>query len=72
MTDQTKFRLNEISKIESILTKKLIKGKSCTKKLSKYAAAFDYLDENLILLSATSGRACIISPGSVVWAAVGI
>ena len=32
LTDQTKFRLNEVSKIEIILTKKLIKENYAVKK----------------------------------------
>ena len=41
-------------------------------KLSKYVAAFDYIDKILIVLSATSGGVCIISSASVVGAPVGI
>ena len=52
--------------MEIISTKKLTKKKSCSEKLSKYAAAFDYIDKILIVLSATSGGACIISSVSVV------
>ena len=42
------------------------------KKLSKYVAAFDYVDKILIVLSAKSGGVCIISSVSVVGAPVGI
>ena len=52
--------------MEIISTKKLTKKKSCSEKLSKYVAAFDYIDKILIVLSATSGGACIISLVSVV------
>ena len=41
-------------------------------KLSKYVAAFDYIDKILIVLSATSGGVWIISSVSVVGAPVGI
>ena len=34
--------------------------KTSSKKLSKYVAAFDYIDKVLIVLSATSGGVCII------------
>ena len=37
-----------------------------SKKLSKYIAAFDYIDKTLIALSATSGRISIISFTSVI------
>ena len=36
-----------------------------SKKLSKYIAAFDYLDKTLIVLSATSGEISISSFASV-------
>ena len=72
MTDQTKFRLNEISKIENYFNQEINQRKSCSKKLSKYVAAFDYIDKVLIVLSATSGGVCIISSVSVVGAPIRI
>ena len=38
LTDQTKFRLNELSKIENYFNQKFNQRKSCSKKLSKYVA----------------------------------
>ena len=61
MTDQTKFRLNEIIKIENYLNQAVNQRKLCSKKISKYVAAFDYIDKDLIVLSAASGGVCIIS-----------
>ena len=56
LTNQAKFRLNEISKIGNYFNGE-IKGKKINeKKLSKYVATFDYIDKTLIVLSATSGR----------------
>ena len=72
LTDQTKFRLNEISKIEKHFHQEINQRTSCSKKLSKYVAAFDYIDKILIVLSATSGEVCIISSVSVVGAPAGI
>ena len=43
-----------------------------TKKLSKYVTSFGYIDNDLIVLSATSGGVSIISFTSVVGAPVGI
>ena len=43
-----------------------------SKKLSKYIAAFDYIDKNLIVLSATSGGISIISFTSVIGIPAGI
>ena len=49
-----------------IFIKRLIKGNTTVKKLSKYVAAFDYIDKISIVLSAASSGICIISSGSVV------
>ena len=46
--------------------------KSCGKKLSKYVSVFDYIDQALIVLSATSSGVSIISFTSIVGAPVGI
>ena len=46
--------------------------KSCSKKLSKYVVAFDYIDKILIFFSATSGGISVISFTIVIGAAVGI
>ena len=46
--------------------------KSCRKKLSKNAAAFDYIDKISIALFATSGGVWIISSVSVVGAPIRI
>ena len=72
LTDQTKFRLNEIIKIENYLNSEINQRKLCSKKLSKDASAFDYIDKVLIVLSATSGEVSIIWLTSVVGAPVGI
>ena len=55
-----------------IIFTKINQRKSCTKKISNYFAAFDYIDNVLIALSATSGGVSIISFTSVVGAPVGI
>ena len=72
LTNQTKFRLDEISKIENYFIEEINQRKLCSKKLSKYVAAFDYIDKVLIVLSATNGGVCIISSVSVVGAPVGV
>ena len=68
---QTKYRLNEITKIENF-NQEINQRKSCSKKLSKYVAAFDYIDKILIVLSATTGGVSIISFTSIIGAPVGI
>ena len=55
LIEQTKFQLDEISKIENYFIEEINQRKSCSKKLSKYVAVFDYIDQALIVLSATSG-----------------
>ena len=72
LTNQTKFRLDEISKIENYFIEEINQRKSCSKKLSKYVTAFDYIDKILIVLSATSSGVSIISFTSVVGAPAGI
>ena len=72
LTDQTKFRLNKISKIENHFTEEINQRKSCSKKFSKYVAAFYYIDKFLIVLSTTSGGVSICSFTSIAGAPVGI
>ena len=72
LSEQTKFRLDEISKIENYFIEEINQRKSCSKKLSKYVAVFDYIDQALIVLSATSGGVSIISFTTIVGAPVGI
>ena len=72
LTNQTKFQLDEISKIENYFIEELNQRKSCSKKLSKYVAVFGYIDQALIVLSATNGEVSIILFPSIVGAPVGI
>ena len=72
MSEQTKFRLSEIIGIENYFHQEINQRKLCSKKLSKYIAAFDYIDKVLIVLSATSGGVCVISSVSALGAPVRI
>ena len=45
--EQTKFRLDEISKTEYYFIEEINQRKSHSKKLSKYVAVFDYIDQAL-------------------------
>ena len=47
LSDQTKFRLNEINNIKVYFNSEIQERKITSKKLSKYIAAFDYFDKNL-------------------------
>ena len=69
---KTKFRLDEISKIENYFHEEINQRKSCSKKLNKYVTTFDYIDKILIVLSATSSGVSIISFTSIIGAPVGI
>ena len=69
LTDQTKYRLNEISKIENYFNQEIKERKLNSKISSKYVAAFDYIDKDF--LSAKSGGISIISFASIIGAPVG-
>ena len=70
LSEQTKFRLSEIIGIENYFHQEINQRKSCSKKLSKYVAAFDYIDKILTVLSAATGGVSICSFTSVVGAPV--
>ena len=71
LCDQTKFRLNEITKTENYFNSEISQRKLCSKKLSTYVTTFDYIDKILIVLSATKGVG-IISHATFVGGPVGI
>ena len=60
------------SKIENYFNQEINQRELCSKKLSKYVAAFDYIDKVLIVLSTASGGVSIISFVSVAGAPIGI
>ena len=72
LSDQTKFRLYEIKKIDNYFIKEINQQKSYSKKLSKYVTIFDYIDQILIILSATTRGISIISFTTAIGAPVGI
>ena len=72
LTNQTKFQLDEISKSENYFIEEINQRKSCCKKLCKYVAVFDQINQALIVLSTASGGASIISFTSIAAAPVGI
>ena len=72
LSDQTKFRLDEIKKIETYFHEEINQRKLSSKKLSKYVTTFNYIYKILIILNATIGGICIVSRASVVGAPVGI
>ena len=72
LSDQTKFRLNEINKIKDYFNSEIQERKTMSEKLSKYIAAFNYIDKTLIVLPATSGGISILSFTSVIGVPLGI
>ena len=66
LSDQTKFRLNEINEYKGYFNSEIQERKIMSKILSKYIAAFDYIDKTLIVLSTTRGGISIISFASVI------
>ena len=70
LSDQIKFRLDEIKKIEDYFHEEINQRKLCSKKLSKYVTTFDYIDKISIVLSATARGVCIVSHATVVGAPV--
>ena len=61
-----------LSKLKNYFREEMNQRKACSKKLSKYVAAFDYIDKILIVLCATIGGVFIILFTSVVGAPVRI
>ena len=55
LSDQRKFRLDEISKIENYFIEEINQRKSYSQKLNKYITAFDYIDKILVVLRVTTG-----------------
>ena len=72
LTNQTNFRLDEISKIENNFIEEINQRKSSSNKLSKYVAVFDYIDQALSVLRAASGGVSIILFTSIIGGPVGI
>ena len=72
LSEQTKFRLDEISKIENYFVEEINQRESCGQKLNKYITTFDYVDKILVVLSATTGGVSVISFTSIIGAPVGI
>ena len=72
LSDQTKFRLHEIKKIENYFINEINESKSCSEKLNKYVTIFDYTGKILIILSATTGGISIISFTSIIGVPAGI
>ena len=72
LSDQTKFRLYEIKKIDNCFVNDINQQKAYSKKLSRYVTIFDYIDKILIVLSAATSGVSIISFTNTIDDSVGI
>ena len=72
LSNQTKYRLYEIKKIENYFINDINERESYSKKLNTYVTIFDFIDKILIVLSATSGGISIISFTSIIGVPAGI
>ena len=61
LTNQTKFRLYEIKKVDNWFINDINQQKAYSKKLNRYITIFDYIDKVLIVLSATTSDVSNIS-----------
>ena len=61
MSDQKKFRLYKIKKIENDFINEINQQKTYSKKLNRYVTIFNYIEKILIVLSATTSDVSIIS-----------
>ena len=72
LSDQSKFRLNEINKIKDYFNSEIRERKAISKKLSKYIAVFDYADKIFIVLIPSFGTLSIVSHTTVIGVPVGL
>ena len=72
LSDQTKYRLYEIKKIENYFINEINGRESYSKRLIKYITIFDYIDKILIVLSAISSGVSIVSYASTIGVPAGI
>ena len=72
LNDLTKYRLDEINKIEDYLNSEIKERKDIIKKVSKYIVAFDYADKVFITPSASFGTLSIASYATVIGIPAGI
>ena len=72
LTDQTKFRLYEIKKIDNCFVNDINRQKVYSKTLSRYVTIFDYIDKILIVLSTTASGVSIVSFTNTIGKSFGI
>ena len=60
LTNKNRISIRWKIKIENYFIKEINQRKSCSEKLSKYVAAFDYMDKILIVLSTISDSSVLL------------
>ena len=71
LIDQTDFRLTKINEIKNYFIAEVCEREVMSRELSKYIAAFDYFNKDLIILSTTSGGTSFTSFATIIVASVG-
>ena len=64
---QTKFRIDEIKKIENYFNSEINQRKLSSKKLSKYVSTFNYIDKILIVYKRNNWRNLYYFPRKCCW-----
>ena len=72
LNEQTKSGLNKVIKIGNYFYQEISQKRFYSKKLNKYITTFNYINQILIILSATSGAVSIISFTSITGVPAGI
>ena len=71
LDNQQEFRLNKINKVKDYFIAEIRERELMSKRLREHISSFDYFDQSLIALSATSGSISIPSSATVIGAPFG-
>ena len=72
LSDQTKYSLYKIKKIENYFINEINERESYSKNLSKYVTIFNYIDKILIVLRVTISSVSVISFTTIIGVPAGI
>ena len=72
LSDQAKYRLYKIKKIENYFINEINERESYSKNLSKYVTIFNYIDKILIVLRVTISSVSVISFTTIIGVPAGI
>ena len=71
LNSQQQFRLNKINQVKDYFIAEIRERELMSKRLREHISSFDYFDQSLIALSATSGSISIPSSATVIGAPFG-